>query len=84
VPLHELHCLLQLVRNVEIEEFYALQISLGDAGQRARRRHLEHSGDSQVTHRGHAKIPTYRRSDLAHQALEHLATIVHDLPVGVR
>ena len=81
---HEFHGLLQLVWRVECEQFHALEVSLRNPGQRARRWHFQEASDTQVAHRGHAQIPTNWRGQLAHQPLENLPTIVNDLPIGVR
>ena len=82
--LHEFHGLLQLVWSVEREQLYALEVALGDPGQRARRWHLHEAGDAEIGHRRHAQVPAHRRRHLADQPPEHFPAIVHDLPIGVR
>ncbi len=57
------------------KSLHALEVPLGDAGQRAGRRHLEDAGDAQFAHGVHAKVPADRVGDLPHDP-------VHDLAAG--
>ena len=59
------------------------QGALGDAGERAGGRHLEHAGDAEVGHGLHAEVPADRAGDLADDARHDLAAVVDDLAVAV-
>ena len=66
----------ELVGRLEGERLDALEGALGDAGERAGRRHLEDAGDAEVVHRLQAEVPADRAGDLADDPREHLAAVV--------
>ena len=73
----------EVVGGLEREGLDARQRALGEPGQGAGRRHLDHRGDAEVVQRLHAQVPADRAGDLGDQPLEHLAAVVDDLAVAV-